>query len=124
MKSFRLESAFAKWLREQLREAGAEIFTVVGNFMQRSGWPDIYVCSVAWRGWIELKVDDHKLEALQRATILKMRLRGDNVFVLRHLSKKGTFILEGPDGETEGELKGTGQQMLRQLALFESTRRG
>lgn len=78
------ESAFQGRVRQTLQGEGAMVLNLHGHSHQVSGWPDLFVAHWTWRGWLELKTGKRKLTALQRRVIDELRLRGEQVWVLRY----------------------------------------
>lgn len=91
-------------------------FKIHGNMMQKSGWPDVYVYSRIWTGWLELKVGSNKADPLQVQCIKALKMQHVPAFVLRGLTKRAA-ILEDENGNTISPivlLDGPG--LLQQLA--------
>ena len=100
-----------------MQACGAGYFKIHGNKMQTSGWPDLYLYSRIWTGWLELKAGSNPLDPLQRAQIKSLRMQHVPVFVLRGLTPKAA-ILQDEDGNELGPITLTdGPDLLRQLAM-------
>jgi hypothetical protein len=87
------ESAFNRdWSRWIVETGGGAVLALVGHEMQASGWPDRYVASLTFRGWVEGKRDHRQVTTAQRVVARRLLERGDVYLVLRLLT-----------GETEAE---------------------
>lgn len=80
--NFKNESAFNRWWSQRFVEAGAVVLPVVGHEMQQPGWPDRYVASIWWTGWIEGKAGT-RLSTSQRMRHEALHSRGEPVYVWR-----------------------------------------
>lgn len=77
------ESQRTRKLDRELRELGAMVLPIVAGNMQPAGWPDRYVASKQWTGWLEFKSENGKLSPLQRATMKDLQARGTSCHVVR-----------------------------------------
>ena len=78
------ENEFASKLTRALRKCNAEVLSVVGNRMQASAWPDIYVAHTYWTGWIEFKGEKTLLRNDQKIMIERLIARNVYAFVVRY----------------------------------------
>lgn len=80
-----LERDFQRKITNRFKDLGWETFKIHGHAMQRSGWPDMFVCGhgLGTGVWIELKTDNGTVSTLQQVIITRMRQRGVPVVVLR-----------------------------------------
>ena len=69
------ESKLTAKLTSILTKQGAFVVPIVGGFLQTNGLPDRHVTHPLWTGFIEIKVDNNKPDALQRWTIQSMNRR-------------------------------------------------
>lgn len=112
-----LERDFSSRAKQEYVAVGAIIFVCTGSLWQGSGWPDWWVGHPEFTGWLELKVNKHKCERLQRIKLREMRKRRVPAFVYR-LTSDGTEQLELEDETLVGEVAGTAMQKLRQMRLY------
>lgn len=95
------ETELSKKLCRALNErARTVIFKVHGHAMQRQGWPDLYLSCPQWRGWLETKAANGKLNHYQKLVIAELLDAGDRVHVLRFVTDKH-FVIESLDGTVE-----------------------
>lgn len=80
-KSTIYENQLKALLKVALTTQGARVLSVHGHAAQEPGWPDLLVWSRRWSGWIELKVNNRKLNPAQRLVIKELRLRYASVAV-------------------------------------------
>lgn len=81
-----LERDFQRRLMNRFKDFGWLEFKIHGHAMQRSGWPDLFVCGVGLPDggmWIELKTDTGTVSEIQKLIIGRMRARRVPVLVLR-----------------------------------------
>ena len=91
------ESTMTRALTKRLRESGVVVLACVGGGRQGAGWPDRYVAHPWWRGWVEFKLGNGRLTALQRIMLERLRRVGVSVAVARwHAS--GGMQIEREDG--------------------------
>ena len=90
------EGHYQKLLLDCLRSAAAWTFNIHGHSGQKAGVPDLYVAHPIWRGWLEIKVDDHPLEPKQREEARRLIERQDVVYVIRVDSEDDWMIVEEP----------------------------
>jgi len=113
------EAEFQAELRRKLEgpQGGAYVMKSHGNRMQR-GWPDLYVASPHWSGFLELKVDQNQASGSQQSRIKALRDRLVPAFVLRRVD--GRWVtLENEKGFTYSQVDGlhaSGTAILRWIA--------
>lgn len=90
------ESEFSRNLALDLRNIGAQVLVVHGHAFQAAGWPDLQVYHPTWTGHLELKVNQNKVDDLQRIVMNKLVAVGASVFVLRLV--EWHVRVETPDG--------------------------
>lgn len=90
------ESEFSRNLALDLRNIGASVLVVHGHQFQAAGWPDLQVYHRTWTGHLELKVNQNKVDDLQRIVMNKLRFHGSSVYVLRLIAFH--VRIETPDG--------------------------
>jgi len=81
------ETKLTARLVKSFREMGAEVLNVHGNAQQAIGWPDCFVCSKLWSGWIEFKGPKTRLEPHQ-AHIIKALGKTENIWIIRFDAQK------------------------------------
>tara|TARA_R110002096_G_C14661938_1_gene728375 strand:- start:116 stop:460 length:345 start_codon:yes stop_codon:yes gene_type:complete len=110
-----LERKYQKKLRDQLMECVGLILVKIGTREEGAGWPDLYVPSPIWHGWIELKVGKGRVSGAQRMKIRLLNERGVPAVVMRW-TEDGERI-EDYHGELLAmRVAGGGVELLRQLA--------
>jgi hypothetical protein len=92
------ESKFQGKVIKWFESCAAKCFHIHGNVFQQDGIPDLFVAHRVWHGWIELKVDKHQCEPLQRKFIKDLRDRYVSVAVLRGFTGSRDVALELEDG--------------------------
>jgi hypothetical protein len=105
-----------------MRACGALVYAAVGNMRSASGWPDRYVQSLDWCGWLEFKAKNGALTKLQQhvgSCLEKRYVRSDgaqvrNYFVVRFDDTE--VQLESSDGTVLGRCPAHGRELLRWLA--------
>jgi hypothetical protein len=84
------ETQWKARLRKQLAKFGP-VLSLHGHAMQEPGWPDIYVASSRWSGFIELKMATGQLSTAQK--IVGRRLEAHGVFVvLRYIDEQWAAV--------------------------------
>jgi hypothetical protein len=69
---------------------GAEVINIHGNKLQAPGWPDCFVCSKIWTGFIEFKGPETRLEAHQARIIKALGASCSvNIWIVRFLRQEG-----------------------------------
>lgn len=63
------------------RLIGAKVLSLHGHGMQAPGWPDIWVGSGIWTGWIELKMHDTEIQTNQKLVMKELEKLGASVIV-------------------------------------------
>lgn len=91
------ENRMGQQLARRLREAGALVLPLVAGVHHAPGWPDKYVASRAWTGWLELKSGDREATPAQRDCMAALLERGVPCAVLRLEGDR--WRLERPTGE-------------------------
>lgn len=87
------ETKFTNAVVAALEAAGAYTLKVHGGGgFQRSGIPDLYVRCDLFHGWLELKVENRKVEPLQLQQIARMVRHGIPAMVLRFIN--GDIVTE------------------------------
>lgn len=81
-------------LVRSLEDGGAVILNIHGHAFQRRGWPDLYVGSSLWQGWLELKWRARPVTPLQKQKLEDLMDRDVWAFVLR-FNETGIAILQG-----------------------------
>jgi len=112
------ESEQTRAFCHQLRQAGCIVINYVGNVRQGSGWPDRWIGSPKWAGWIEFKAEKGKLSVLQFIAIKMINtVRPGEACVLRFIGtgKNKQYRLETYDG-TEIQTVSTPVDILDALA--------
>jgi len=104
-------------LMKQLKDHGALIFSAVGSKMQPNGWPDRYVHTHKWRGWLEFKVWDGCISKIQEFVIeqLNARQRGSAWFVRFSQDEKTITIYEREGMQPLASCKNSGVELLAVL---------
>ena len=74
------ETQYTKKIREQLEKRGYLVHKNSERFS--SGWPDLVAIHEIRTIWIEVKVDDNELTALQEKTLKDIARRGGTAFVM------------------------------------------
>ena len=91
------ERTYQAQIIKEIQSANGLVLNKWGNVREGSGWPDLYVPSRIWHGWLELKVGKNKCSAIQKIVIRQLVEREVNVHVLRW--KDGVETFEDEDGE-------------------------
>lgn len=92
----------AQWkarLRREFDTCGVSL-SLHGHMMQAPGWPDLYVATTIWDGWIELKAFEGELSMAQRMVGRKLTVAAKNFVVLRASKDWLSMRLESWNGET------------------------
>ena len=92
------ESAFTKWFCKLLESVNTKVLPIVGGQMQPAGIPDRYVCHSRFRGWLEFKRLDRRLELLQKKFAEDFNQRGDTVLIVR-LAQNEMILYEDSEGK-------------------------
>lgn len=99
---FSNESAFTRWVCDEIRHVNGVVTAFVASEMQAAGIPDRYVCHRTWRGWVEVKITTPTHagapSALQRKFLRDHAERGDNAVVLRLDARASRVQVEDADG--------------------------
>lgn len=82
-------------LRKELAKFGP-VLSLHGHAMQEPGWPDLYVSSRRWSGFIELKMAGGQLSTAQKIVGRKLESNGAFI-VLRYVDERFANI-ESSDG--------------------------
>lgn len=110
------ETKWKSGIVAEMRRCRAEVLPLVASQYMPSGWPDIYVVSIWFIGWLEFKYDDTKIEPHQIATINRLNaVRKNTAFVVRYPD-----LIETANGELLDRFKGDGLDLL--LRLYYLTR--
>jgi len=91
------ETQWKAKLRRELDMVGVSL-SLHGHGMQAPGWPDLFVGSSVWSGWVELKAHDGELNTAQRIVGRKLAALGLHV-VARASRDWKTMLLETVEGE-------------------------
>jgi hypothetical protein len=104
MNSLPSESEFQRALVGGLRSFGAQVLNLNPNERMGYGWPDLFISSRLFNGWVELKTGKRELEVhqAQRMTLLNendtktcvLRLRGDFSLHIEHYSAQAILQSE------------------------------
>lgn len=89
-----IESSFQGKIIDRLKETGCEILNLHGHAMQASGWPDIYVASRMWTGWIEFKMFRTSYKEHQRLRLKRLNERGVPAFVFRMNDEETEYMIQ------------------------------
>lgn len=109
------ETDFKNRIKSMIQDCGLGFFKVHGSRMQTCGWPDVYLFSRIWTGWLELKVGKNPADPLQRVQIRNLRMQHVPAFVLRGITPK-LAILEDENGKEIGQIiLSDGPGLLEQL---------
>lgn len=103
-------NGYAKQIRDEVFSACGLVLKKVGTRYEGEGWPDLYVPSPIWHGWIELKVNRYTLSVAQKTRMRALLLRGVPCVVLRW-TRDGERI-EKWDGEVIAARNGAGGRAL------------
>lgn len=91
------EPELTRKLCKALEKAGAMCLALVsGGRMAEAGWPDRYVSSTSWSGWLEFKSARGRLREDQRRVITELRRRGTPCFVAR-FATEAHLVIEDVD---------------------------
>ena len=64
------------------REMHCEVLNIHGGgYMQAPGWPDVFICSRVWSGWIEFKGPKTPIEAHQKRILTALSVDNNAWFV-------------------------------------------
>ena len=95
----RLEDIFRDSIVKPSRYAGFRVLVCHGHAFQGRGWPDLFIASPQWRGWLELKVKS-PLEPHQAQMVADLRNWRVPCYVLRENVKVGgVAILDDQERE-------------------------
>jgi hypothetical protein len=95
------ESSKTRTLCTFWRDRGVQTFAVVANKFAAPGWPDRYVHSKVWHGFIEFKDGDGSLSKIQRHRIEALNLDvPGSAFCVRHNVESKSVVIEDFDGNT------------------------
>lgn len=78
-----LERDFQKIIILRLKQTGAKILNVHGHEMQERSWPDIYIASPWYHGWVEFKIAPNWLTEGQEQRAKELLERYISVFVMQ-----------------------------------------
>lgn len=118
------ETKFQTQVKEALEEIGCLVFNVHGSLMQSTGWPDLWVGSPHWTGWIELKSENGgKPQGMQRVRIREMKRRSVPVWVLREVDEGRSARLEDLDGTVVGQVSWVGNGRVRGVGLVSALKK-
>lgn len=113
------ESDFTRRLMHNIKDVGGLVMPIVAHRRGEPGWPDRLVVHTRWTGFVEVKVDDRQVTALQKIRIRDIRARMHNgaVVVRRAQSASGVFYyqIEDERGERLALFDGTGLGLLLEL---------
>jgi hypothetical protein len=93
------ETAYEKLFAGLCKTEGAKCLNLHGHVFQAAGWPDHYVSSLAFRGWVEFKRNKGRLKGIQAAVIEDLLVRGDNVVVVRFWDEYDLISFDGQQEE-------------------------
>ncbi len=108
----KLESYWQGALKDEFRLVGAIVLNKIGTAQEGGGWPDLWVGSPHFQGWLEVKTETGKF-------------RPDQVTIVRHMRRcnvPAAFIrmpsmrLFDERGKELGQAEGRGIELLRSLA--------
>ena len=94
---FMTEREWEGYLIRHLNKAGALVFSVSSTAKRRNqavDWPDLYICSRKWTGWLELKTGDRPLTKGQEKRLMQIENEGVRAYILRF--KDGMYRIEKP----------------------------
>ena len=66
----------------KLQALGCMIYPLIGGKWTPIGWPDRYISSKGWSGFLEFKAGGKWLNAHQDETIRKLLANGDQVYIV------------------------------------------
>jgi hypothetical protein len=91
------ESELSKHLVTALKQhCECIIFKIHGHGMQAPGWPDFFIASEEFTGWVETKGSDTEVSDLQRIVIGRLKKFNVPVYVLRFVGER-YFVFEDED---------------------------
>lgn len=82
------ETRLTAKLVKAFRQMGAEVLNIHGSGQQAPGWPDCFVCSKIWSGFIEFKGPKTRIETHQ-ARVIKALGCTTNIWIVRFLRQEG-----------------------------------
>jgi len=107
------ETQWKAALRREFDKVGVSL-SLHGHGMQAPGWPDLFVGSKVWSGWVELKAHDGELSAAQR--IVGRKLTALGLFVVARASADWkTMLLETVEGDKMPESMACGILDVRRM---------
>lgn len=77
------ETWLKKTLRARLEKIGVIVKSNAVGPQSVPGWPDWFISSYQWSGWVELKWEERKLEPLQRKILHDLCVRRTPCCVIR-----------------------------------------
>ncbi len=121
------ESKETKRFCAELTAAGAMVFATVGGVkgggivMQDTGWPDRFVQSRWWCGWIEFKAGSNRLSSKQKHIGGELERRAEpgnlNYFVVR-FRPDGDINIEDSHGDVLKATPARGAAFLTELRVL------
>jgi len=109
------------------QQMGCEVINIHGNNFQAPGWPDVFVCSKNWTGFIEFKGPSTVTMPHQTRILARLEKSPCPACIVRFVNVQGelwSFAVERSSGEVvlNIAIAGTDGQvaagLLRELAIF------
>lgn len=114
------ETTWTRTVCAELELAGAATYPLIGSKFAPRGWPDRYIHSSRWCGFIEFKGIDTPLEKHQRQLINELnRIKPQSVFIAR-LERVDGLGWSGCLTDTDESVLGrftSGKELLELLVL-------
>ena len=85
-------NGYSSVIRQELMAAVGLVLKKVGTGYEGRGWPDLYVPSPIWHGWIELKVEGREVSDAQQRKMRLLLERQVPAVVLRWTASEGERI--------------------------------
>lgn len=82
------ETKFDEYIKEITQ---GEYFKIHGDMYQKSGYPDIYIASPQFRGFIETKISPNTCSPLQRHIQARLNILGDLALTFSYYSNDDRF---------------------------------
>ena len=105
-------------IQKQLMSATGLVLKKYGTMYEGSGWPDFYVPSPIWHGWIELKCGDNTCSPAQKRKIRLLLRNSVPAIVLRMKRFRGCWVETFEDCEgtiLERRMSSNGKDLLFEL---------